>query len=78
MVKKVEEKKTDVFAVMSGEDVKSVVKRWQYYSIYDFCRSCGMSMGLAGQIAKWCNKAKIGESVGGSGFLIQIVEKECA
>lgn len=29
-------------------------------------------------VAKWCNKAKIGESVGGSGFLIQIVEKECA
>ncbi len=78
MAKKVEEKKTDVFVVMTGDDMKSVVKRWQYYSIYDFCRGYGVSKGVAGQIAKWCNKAKIGESVGGSGFRIQIVEKECA
>ena len=67
----------DRYADMRSGRYKKTVKAWQYYSIYDFCRSCGESQLLSDKVAKWCmNKAKDGESYSGDNYVIMIVERE--
>ena len=74
MAKKVEEKKMEICAVMTGHGDGSIVKVWQFYSIFNFCRSYGASKDEAGSVARWCQKAEAGESRKGEGYLIRIME----
>lgn len=76
MARKFEEKKKDIYAVMTAHADGSIVKRWQYYSVFNFCRYYGASADEAGQVAKWCMNAEIGDSRKSDGYLIRIMELE--
>ena len=67
---------TDRYAVMTGYRMKKVVRAWQYYSVFDFCRWFGKDREESDRIAKWCrDKAVAGDSVEEDGFSIRIEER---
>ena len=70
-VKEVKEK----YAVLKSKRFKKTVKAWQYYSIFDFCRSFGRSKEDANWVAEWCMRAKPGDYLNSDdGFEISIIE----
>jgi len=71
--------KTEIerFAVLKEGKSKREVKAWQYYSIYDFCRSLGEDRSMSDKIARWCQREAVGgEYYEGKGYKISIVERE--
>jgi len=78
MAKKFDEKKKDIYAVMTGHGDGSIVKAWQYYSIFNFCRFSGASSEEANAVARWCKNAEVGDSKKLNGCLIRIMELEGA
>ena len=79
MARKQAEPVKERFAVMRSGRHRKEVKAWQYYSIFDYCRSFGCERDEADRIAKWCReKAAAGDIRELAGLSIQIVEKEVA
>lgn len=75
---KKEETAKERFAILKAGKEKREVKAWQYYSIFDFCRSFGRSREDADQIARRCrDKALDGAVLAVSeGAMIRIEERE--
>ena len=75
---KKEEPVKELFVVMKAGRERRTVKAWQYYSIYEFIRGCGVSREKADEIARWCReKATDGDRMDADeGFTIRIEERE--
>lgn len=79
MARKQNEPVKERFAVMKSGRYKKEVKAWQYYSIFDYCRSFGCDRDEADRIARWCReKAVAGDTREAGELSIRIVEKEVA
>lgn len=74
---KVEKTANERFAKLKSSGFKKEVRAWQYYSVYDFCRSNGATRAKSEEIARWCrDKAVGGDKYNGERFTIEIVERE--
>ena len=79
MARKQTEPIKEKFACMRIGRHKSEVKVWQYYSIFDFCRSAGIDREEADRVARWCRgSADVGSEYITPELSIRIVEKEVA
>lgn len=77
MARKNEGLRTEQFAVLKFPKYKREVKVWQYYSIFDFCRSAGCSREKSDELARWCrDRRTTGDEIAEGELTIRIVEKE--
>ena len=74
---KKEEPVKELLAVMKAGRERRTVKVWQYYSIFEFIRGCGMPREKADEIARWCReKAAAGDRMDADEFVIRIEGRE--
>ena len=77
MARKQPETIKEKFASMRIGRYKSEVKVWQYYSIFNFCRTAGIDREESDRVAKWCrDAAEAGSEYITPELSIRIVEKE--
>ena len=77
MARKQTEPIKEKFASMRIGRYKSEVKVWQYYSIFNFCRTAGIDREESDRVAKWCrDAASVGSEYITPELSIRIVEKE--
>lgn len=77
MARKQPEPVKEKFASMRIGRWKSEVKVWQYYSIFEFCRTAGIDRAESDRVAKWCrDAAEVGSEYITPELSIRIVEKE--
>ena len=77
MAKKQIEPVKEKFASMRIGRYRSDVKVWQYYSIFNFCRTAGIDREESDRVARWCRySADVGSEYITPDLSIRIVEKE--
>lgn len=63
-------------AVMRGGRIVQVVKTWQFYSVFGFCRDFGETIEEAYKVACWCrDDAKVGDKYQAEKYRIDIEER---
>ncbi len=73
--KEQESQKAERFIQIQSGKTRECVKTWQYYSIVNITRQCGMNRVEAEAIANWALKAETGETWPSSIAVIRIIEQ---
>lgn len=72
--KEQESRKAERFIQIQSGRTMECVKTWQYYSIINITRQCGMNRAEAEAVAEWALKAEAGETWPSSIAVIKIIE----